>query len=162
MEKAEEKPWVQVRDLRGFTRDAKRCLTVVSVQGPDLKFHEWILAGACSIQKMNGFWSLTVAMEHGLRDQEGDRAYALTMDVVGLEMEMIADGRSSYKGWIRPRDHSALKIAPPEYERYAGMSASERRKAKVEYVPGEDDGLVKTMSGRKIEIYVGPPAKDWE
>lgn len=102
-------------DLRGITRDPKRCRTTVMIELKwDTKI-EWLEFGQAQIRSQmdrpDGRWRLEGRITEGVTDFEHDSAYALRLPLIGLQLGSLTVHyhTTHFTAWVDPNAEEDLR-----------------------------------------------------
>ena len=167
---------IELTDLRSITRNSDRGRGVVllhSYRASDAK--TWLVFGEGNVRQSH--WrdfqthTLTARMTVGVRDREGDSAYALQLTLIGLSSPEIIDGITLMRGWIDPNESAEFRVPRPGYDptkmpetRVIGpRDAVPTIVVPDQYwLPPFDLALFKAVRGRPVELRFGTvePGRD--
>lgn len=163
-------------DLRSITRNADRCLTEVTIKiGWDLKI-KWLVFGQSQIFRQtesgkDGRWRLEAFLPVGVTDCEHDSAFALKLPLIGLQLgsPAVYYHTASYLAWVDPSagadDSPDFHVPRSGYNpldttlarAYECTECTKKKHLIVSrYVPEFDAELFKAVSGKMVEIAIGP------
>lgn len=152
-------------DLRPLCRDPKILSRVHIWTGFDKS--EWLQLGQIRLTRRNnpypGIWELSAYLDQAT-DFEHDSAFALKMDVAGLELDMVLYGQVHLTGWVRADDLDSFRVpgsAAYDPRKHAEATKCTDCKGKDKhwivpfYTPPPNPELYDLVRGRRIEICTG-------
>lgn len=160
-------------DLRGITRDSKRCRTTVLIQ-LGLDKVKWLVFGQAQLRndtRRDGSFQLSARMIEGVTDFEHDSAYALQLPLIGVAFDslVVHYHETHLAGWIHPDDQDGFRVPGPGYD---PRKHKESRICKEKtclgdhpkghvivpedfFVPPHDLDLYRRVRGKRVEIVIG-------
>lgn len=126
----------------------------------------WIEAHSCrltfSSRNDHRMADLRIDAPDGYTDAEHDKASLVAMDLIDVQLIMVAGGRALFSGWLDPDPESLRVPSSADFtvgESWCGYCKGKRRHKVIPYVPAPRDDLVK-YAGAYVEIWTGTPARD--
>jgi len=176
-EKQEEYFWQQVVptcDLRSISRDADKVYTQVFVIPDKYSRHKllWIWAGQGIMDPPNkdtGIYSLRAYLGRGATDFEHDSAYALKLDLYGVQLKHVMYHTTILSAFIPPDiELDDFRVPLPGYDPfvkdpYICKECPEEEHPIVPedcYVPKGDATQWKILRGKRVEIHFGYVKKE--
>lgn len=163
-------PSVYRVDLRSVTR-GEDVLTRVFLKPPYDARIRWIEAGEVSLSRRGSreipVWTLTSYLKGGITDPEHDSAYALGLNLVGLEYDHTYHSTSVFRAFIDPTEPNGFRVPPDGFdpEKLKGVvrckSCKEKHLIVPEgwYYPPADEKLWTSLRGMMVEVEVGPASR---
>ncbi len=181
--RTEEKPLVELTDLRSITRNSKHCRTTVTIQPVSWDSShriKWLVFGEMQLQHMEKTeeWTLAARMTSGITDFEHDSAHAFKLPLVGLVFESYIDySNVVMNAWIHPDSDDRFRVPRPGYDptklRDARLCSGKPGECKFPgkahmivpegcYAgPPHDLELYNRVRGKRVEIRLSPkPPKE--
>jgi hypothetical protein len=170
MKTKETEPLVQLTDLTAISRDADRCVTVVTLYQESLRQSpvQWLRYGRGNLYPMNnhhrpGLWVLAARLGRGATDPEHDSAFAFKLPLVGVEIERVEEGNVWAYGFVDAYDGEEFHVPRPGYDPFKRaticrhMACGNKHPIVPEgcYVPKHDAVLYEAVKGRLVEIRMG-------
>jgi hypothetical protein len=169
-------------DLREITSDAKRCISIVTLEmGFDSRLL-WLMLGEASLRSArdtpDGRWFLEAFLPEGVTDFEHDGALALRLPLIGLMFKGVRRHTLRATAWIDPNEDlesngkwAEFHVPRPGYNPMKHKEAflcktgrcAEKPHTMVPpgfYVPPFDEELYLAVRGKKVEITLGLTHED--
>jgi hypothetical protein len=158
-------------DLHKICRDAETITTKINIW-TDYDSSPWIALGQVRLlardRPQKGIWELAAYLDNAT-DFEHDSAFALKMDLVGVELCDVSYGYTTVQGWIHADQGDNFRVPPMDYDPCMHKNAvrcTECKGAEAHviipadfYVPPMNFALWEQVKGRRIEILTGPFVK---
>lgn len=176
MLKPYELPIVEPVDLRKICFGSAYVTATVRM---DQQF-DWLVLGQIALLRSDtrNTWTLSARLPNAT-DFDHSSVYALKLDLVGVELDMIAYGQTIVRGWIRADDAEKFRVPiSSAYDpRIADISSGRVRKLcslpecnavnkqhfiipDEYYVPKHDAALYERVRGCRVEIRVMSVVKE--
>ena len=166
---------IETLDLRKRARDAQKAITTIYVTDEwDQKAEEWLVLGPIEMHKRerNGKWTLRAyacgPRNIHLTDYEHDSAQLLSFDIIGLQTDMVINGRFILSGWIETDPTSdGFRIPTAGFNCAKGAVPCDVKECKGEhahligeyYCANHNPELYEQLRGRRLRIETGPVYK---
>lgn len=161
-----------VLDLRPCTRNSDFCLTCIWVIDSHRKEHLWIVGGEAQLLRAGdsdlnrGRWYLKMygtAKGLNLVDREHDSAYALYIELIGVDFDSVAYQQTSLYGWITPQDPESFRVPKSNDLLSTGDLPCELEECQEDphymtdyYQPAPDAELYERLMGRRVHVTFAP------
>lgn len=170
---ADDKPFVELLDLRSITRHSDKVETRVQiVESPwEGKRHNWIICGETRLRvdRPSGLGTvptctLSAYLSEGVTDCEHDSAHAFSLPLIGLHFDGIEMGRVWLGAIVNPHDADSFHVPDPGYNPMEHPDAMLCEYEQCEphiivpqgfYVPPTNHKLFHKVAGRQVQICFG-------
>ncbi len=162
----------ELTDLRAISRDADKCLTIVTL-GEDSSSFVWLKFGQLSRINVHKRSTLLRAyLPEGTTDFEHDSAYLLSLPVIGLAFDDIFYHQVSFSAWVDPNGFEDFRVPRPGYnplEHPNAVKCPAKECSKEPHIivpeghyagPPPDVELFRAVAGKRVTIMVGPSHDD--
>ena len=157
-------------DLTKITCNSDKTLSVISFRDIEKGDGTWLVSGEVLLAKSDrdNYCTISARMPH-LIDSDHSYAYAFRFEVVGLEFDMVTQGRCVYTAWIRGDVSSGYSFHVPDGVYSPKVDKSMKCKSckgnnepahyymgnDGNYLPPQNDKLFELVRGRSISISIG-------
>jgi hypothetical protein len=146
-------------DLREFCRNQDTIGTTIYMHWGLHNRFPWIKLAQFRLQNREnsnfpGVWSIDAYLGRK-KDDEGDSAFILSFEVIGVKFDFIRYGYTGVDAYINPNldDYDTFNVPKQDYEvrdKHGG----------TKYIPEDNRELYNLVRGKRISILTGPPGEN--
>lgn len=157
--------WLPEVDLRSVTRDSKLVNTRIDVVVKGYSW-TWLQFGSLSRAEVNETYSWIGVHYNGVMDEEHDSAYAVRLEVRGLQLVGVYGGCTTLSAWIAATPEDSRSICAPRKALslrcfpLCKECKGEDRHRVGKYTPEPDAELWNYLRGARIMVKTAPAWKE--